>query len=205
MDELRAALEVAQQTINEWVEDEHGRVHVHKDVIKHAVDAAALLAQPVPAEGAQARTLTKSRYQLAVEHRTVLAELVRDYDEWCASDDENFGSGNIDAGIEKVRKWLNGPSLDGIPSEHVLEDDAFLRGRPTRPATAAPVASTSTITTRKIAWFCQFCQRNHTAYCPAVDEEKFLHVCDDCGQSYQGTKHECSPAPPSTPASREPK
>jgi hypothetical protein len=74
----------------------------------------------------------------SVEHRTVLAELVRDYDEWCASDDENFGSGNIDAGIEKVRKWLNGPSLDGIPSEHVLEDDAFLRGRSAPPVTAAP-------------------------------------------------------------------
>jgi hypothetical protein len=141
---------------------------------------------PVTAEGAQAGTLTKSRYQLAVEHRTVLAELVRDYDEWCASDDENFGSGNIDAGIEKLRKWLNDPSLDGIPSEHVLEDDAFLRGRPTRPATAAPA---------------------ERVFCEAI---KYSFVCN-LRRGHDGDHMDwdasggCIGWSASTPASREPK
>jgi hypothetical protein len=54
-----------------------------------------------------------------------------------------------------------------------------------------PPTSTSITTHRKIQWFCQFCQQNHVAYCPVVSEENFLHLCDDCGQSYKGNEHEC--------------
>jgi len=48
MDKAREALLLAKQTIDEWVEDEHGRVHVHKDVIRKAVEAALASLEAAP-------------------------------------------------------------------------------------------------------------------------------------------------------------
>jgi hypothetical protein len=47
---VRSCLEITMQTIDEWKEDADGRVHVHKDVIRRAVEAAIVRAREgVPA------------------------------------------------------------------------------------------------------------------------------------------------------------
>jgi hypothetical protein len=51
MSELREALRVAKETVDGWTVDSDGRVHVHKDVISKAINAAWLAVQdPVGCE-----------------------------------------------------------------------------------------------------------------------------------------------------------
>jgi hypothetical protein len=52
MSELREALRVAKETVDGWTVDSDGRVHVHKDVISKAINAAWLSFEKLAAKGA---------------------------------------------------------------------------------------------------------------------------------------------------------